>query len=72
MSADPVVRYLEEGTGLYGPRRARIYPRQARVLRWADDSGVHYAPSIRGMPAQPFMRRALQIAVEPWQVRNGQ
>ncbi|MET7814222.1 HK97 gp10 family phage protein [Streptomyces sp. NPDC005395] len=62
-SDDPVVEYLEKGTGIYGPRGRRIYPRRARVLRWTDGGQTFYAPSIKGMPAQPFMKRALEIGV---------
>lgn len=27
-------RYVEEGTGLYGPRKRRIVPKNAKALRW--------------------------------------
>lgn len=30
----PVVRYLEEGTGIYGPKRRPIRPRAGRALRF--------------------------------------
>lgn len=42
-SSGPVVRvgsnvryavWVHEGTGIYGPRRRRIYPRRGRFLRW--------------------------------------
>lgn len=33
-SADPVVRWLEQGTGIYGPQHQRIFPVNAQVLAW--------------------------------------
>jgi hypothetical protein len=33
-SESPVFRWLEEGTGIYGPMGQRIYPKNARVLAW--------------------------------------
>jgi hypothetical protein len=33
-SGKRVALWLEKGTGLFGPRRARIYPRHAKALRW--------------------------------------
>lgn len=43
--------YHEVGTGIYGPRKARIYPRHAKFLSWIDpDSGVRkFARSVRGV-----------------------
>ncbi|MEU0770638.1 hypothetical protein [Streptomyces albogriseolus] len=71
-SDDPVVEWLEKGTGIYGPRRRRIYPRRARALRWEDGGQVHFAASIRGMEPQPFMKRALQIGTAGYgTVRDG-
>ncbi|MEU6932882.1 HK97 gp10 family phage protein [Streptomyces sp. NPDC046374] len=70
-SDDPVVKWLEEGTGIYGPRRQRIYPRRARVLHWYDGGEEFFAASIKGMRPQPFMKRALQIGVAPYPVKDG-
>ena len=55
--------YVELGTGIYGPRRSPIVPRSARLLRWTDKGGdVHFARSVRGMRARPFLRPALAAA----------
>ncbi|MFJ9719883.1 HK97 gp10 family phage protein [Streptomyces sp. NPDC101213] len=71
-SDDPVVEWLEKGTGIYGPRGQRIYPRRAKVLRWEDGGRVFFAPSIKGMRPQPFMRRALEIGTAGYgTVRDG-
>lgn len=69
-SDDPVVRYLEEGTGLYGPRRRRITPRTAKALRFEAGGQIIFRKSVRGMEPQPFMKRSLEIA-SPWPVRDG-
>ena len=33
-SLAPYSRYVEEGTGLYGPKHAKITPKTAKALRW--------------------------------------
>ena len=40
-SLAPYSRYVEEGTGLYGPKHARITPKAAQALRWL---GGTYGP----------------------------
>ena len=40
-SQAPYSRYVEEGTGLYGPKHAKITPKTASVLRWL---GGTYGP----------------------------
>jgi len=60
-----ILRGLEEGTGLYGPRRQRITPKARKVLRFVVGAGpvsgtggtVVFARSVRGMrPRRPFAR----------------
>lgn len=41
----PYARYLEEGTGLYGPRNRRIVPLHARALRWPAGGGQTFNPT---------------------------
>ncbi|MFJ4960266.1 hypothetical protein [Streptomyces sp. NPDC088739] len=69
-SDDPVVGYLEKGTGLFGPRARRIVPRRAKALRFEVGGQVVFARSVKGMRPKPFMRRSLEIA-SPWPVRDG-
>lgn len=38
-------RWLEEGTGLYGPRNQWIYPKHAQALRWPAGGGHTFNPS---------------------------
>lgn len=69
-SDDPVVRYLEKGTGIFGPRGRRITPTTKKALRFELGGQVVFAKSVAGMRAQPFMKRSLEIG-SPWPVRDG-
>lgn len=60
-----ILRGLEEGTGIYGPRRTPIRPHTAKVLRFTvgaapvagTGGNVVFARSVRGMePRRPFAR----------------
>lgn len=54
-------KYVNEGTGIYGPHGAPIVPVTKPFLAWKDyGGGWHRARSIRGQKAQPFMEPALQ------------
>jgi len=56
--------YVELGTGLFGPQHRRITPRTKRVLAWKDRKGKwHYARSVRGMRARPYLAPALHTAI---------
>lgn len=58
-------RYVEEGTGLYGPHRRKIVPRRAKVLRWkgggsrvtgrGKGSRWIVARSVKGRRATPYL-----------------
>ena len=67
--------YVHEGTGLYGPKHARIYPRTAKVMVWPAKGGSKkfgkkkgkfkgrvVARSTKGMPGNPFLANALHAA----------
>lgn len=58
-------RWINDGTGLYGPRRTPIVPRKAPFLVFrvepkgsAGPGDLVFARSVRGRPATPFMREA--------------
>ncbi len=69
-------RYVEEGTGIHGPRKRRIVPRQAKVLSWVGGgsrltgkgkgSTRRFARSVAGRKATPYLvpgvKRALHRA----------
>lgn len=49
-------RWQNEGTGIYGPTGARIFPRSAKVLvfDWPAAGGVVFARSVAGSPGRHF------------------
>lgn len=70
--------FVEKGTGLYGPRHARIYPVRAKVMvftpRTRGPGGalipraqrtVVFARSTRGMPAQPHIAPGFAAGYAP-------
>lgn len=53
--------YVEYGTGIYGPERRPITPKQAKFLAWKDASGQWIrARSVRGMQPWHFMEQAFK------------
>lgn len=72
----PYALFRHEGTGLYGPRGAYIYPRHAKVMLWPvknnaggrrrfkGGSTAQFAAArrTRGTPGVPFLRDALDAA----------
>lgn len=48
--------FLEYGTGIYGPENKPITPKNKKALHWQDNKGDHFAASVKGMHAQPFIR----------------
>ncbi|WP_414167134.1 hypothetical protein ACMATS_05870 [Streptoverticillium reticulum] len=61
-STNPVVRYLEEGTGLYGPRRRIIRSRSGKRMGPIRRPYPRFLRQQKGMRPQPFLRRALELA----------
>lgn len=54
-------KWVNEGTGIYGPNKSPIVPVTKPFLAWKDYSGGwHRAKSVKGQKAQPFMEPALQ------------
>lgn len=53
--------YQEFGTGLYGPRKALIYPKNAKALRWNKrGGGVVFARYVRGVRPKKYFSNALK------------
>ena len=49
--------FLEEGTGIYGPRHAPIVPRSAKALVFKPKGGgIVFAKRVSGMRAKPFFK----------------
>lgn len=66
-------RWVHDGTGIYGPRHARIFPRSASVMVFTPrkSGGVFikkgsrkmvFARSTKGMRGTPFLRNAMPAA----------
>lgn len=63
-------RYVEEGTGLYGPRKRKIVPKRAKVLSWVGGgsrltgrgkgSRRFFAQSVKGRPATPYLQPGVE------------
>jgi phage gpG-like protein len=51
----PYARYLQEGTGVYGPTGRRIVPKSGKVLAFTINGVPVYARSVEGMPPRPFL-----------------
>lgn len=47
--------YMEEGTGIHGPKRRPIVPRNASAMRFTIGGGMIFAKQTDGMPAQPII-----------------
>lgn len=57
-------RWVHDGTGIYGPKGARIRPRRAKRLRFRPVGGTRfvYARSVAGMRPNRFLANALRAA----------
>jgi HK97 gp10 family phage protein len=56
-------KFVEYGTGIYGPKGQPIRPRTAKVLAWKDKSapkGMRFARSVKGMRPRPYMHPAFE------------
>lgn len=58
----PYAGFVHDGTGLYGPRKHKIYPKKAKVLRWRTNGKTFYARSVKGMRKNQFLKAALKAA----------
>lgn len=48
---------VNNGTGLFGPNHARIYPTNGKVLAWQKNGRKFFARSIAGQKPNPFVQR---------------
>ena len=59
----PYAMFIEQGTGLYGPRRRRITPKPGnRFLRFVVNGRVVYARSVSGIKPRHILADALRKA----------
>jgi hypothetical protein len=53
--------YVHTGTGIYGPRRQRIYPKKGKYLVFRGRDGtLVFATSVRGMRPNQYLTRAMR------------
>lgn len=50
--------FVEKGTGLFGPKKQRIFPKSGQALFWP--GAAHPVKSIKGMKAQPYLGPAFE------------
>jgi hypothetical protein len=55
-------KWVHDGTGIYGPRKTPIVPLTAPrlVFFWNKSGRLHSRLSVRGQPAQPFLRKSYE------------
>lgn len=51
--------WVNDGTGLYGPRHRRITPRHARVLHFTWKGKEWFLKSVRGQKGQKFVEKSM-------------
>lgn len=51
--------WVNDGTGIYGPRHQRITPRHARVLHFTWKSREWFLKSVKGQKGQKFVERSV-------------
>ncbi len=61
---------LETGTGIFGPTGKRIEPTNAKALFWP--GAAHPVRSVKGRPATPYFRPALDATVARARLIAGQ
>lgn len=74
----PYARFVHEGTGIYGPKRAFIYPKRGQYMvfessgafgpvrksgRRKGRGNVVFARRVRGSPPSPFLVQGLEAAM---------
>lgn len=52
----PYAGYVHEGTGLYGPHKTKIVPKNKKALYWP--GAAHPVRAVRGMEGNPFLLKA--------------
>ena len=64
----PYAMFVHDGTGIYGPRGQRIFPKRAKFLVFPSEGargqwfgGFVFARSVRGQPSQPWLIKALAV-----------
>ena len=56
--------FVHLGTGLFGPRKRKITPKRAKVLRFRVGDKTVFAKSVRGQEPNPYLERGLNKAIQ--------
>ncbi len=56
-------KWVEQGTGIYGPYQTPIVPKSGKVMAWNGASGPAFARSTKGMKPRPFFKPAIEESV---------
>ncbi|MCF8044085.1 MAG: HK97 gp10 family phage protein [Desulfarculaceae bacterium] len=56
----PYAKYVHQGTGIWGPHKKRIYPKNKKALFWP--GAAHPVRSVAGQKPNPFLDRAADLA----------
>ena len=51
----PYAKFLQEGTGVFGPSGTPIRPKNGRALAFEVNGKMVFAKSVKGSPARPFL-----------------
>lgn len=52
--------HMEQGTGIYGPRRTPIRPKNKKVLAWKQGGAWRFAKEVKGVRPRWYMRGSLE------------
>lgn len=52
--------FVEKGTGIFGPRRHRIFPKSAKVLHFKSGGVDVFTTNVRGQPARHMAEKGLE------------
>lgn len=53
-------RYLEEGTGIYGPKQSYIVPKNAKSLHWTYNGQDVFVKRVKGIRPNKFISAAIR------------
>lgn len=53
-------RFMEEGTGIYGPAHTPITPKTKKTLAWFSGGQWHFAKSVRGSKPHWYMKGSVE------------
>lgn len=64
--------FVEEGTGLFGPKKQLIKPKDKKALAWNGPNGMIFAKSTKGMKPKYYMKKAYDSKKQAVEARFNQ